>query len=300
MFKRTFRVFVCAGFALGLAACSSTVGTPSDHGNGAADTSIAADSKASPDGSGADSLAPDTIAKDVASQDVASQDVTTAPVSIIGTWSSNFGGYEEITDKSWNDMVMTKFDGMTRIAITQNPASDKYNPSKFNKIVFTAPKDGSFYYCYVDYGKDTAALAEASTLTADDSAPDTKGCGGFSWTKLTKADPIAIAGTWKNNFGGNDVISSRSWASMGSTMAMSLFDNAKRWAITQNPADDQYNPSKFNRIVWTAPSGGNFYYCMVDYGLDSVALAQATTKTADDSAPDKSGCGGFSWTKLAP
>lgn len=291
MFDRTIRILVSASFALALAACSSTTASSSTDTTSSADTALGADSTGGQDsGSGADTATPDAVSSDTAA------DVTAAPVSIAGTWSSNFGGYEEITDKAWNDMALTKLDTAKRVAITQNPANDKYNPNKFNKIVFTAPKDGSFYYCYADYGKGSAALAEASTATADDSAPDKGGCGGFSWTKLTKAEPIAIAGTWKNNFGGSDVISSRKW----NTAAMSLFDNTKRWAITQNADDDQYNPSKFSKVVWTAPSGGSFYYCMVDFGLDSLALAQATTKTADDSDPDKSGCGGFSWTKLSP
>ena len=39
----------------------------------------------------------------------------------------------------------------------------------------------------VDYGKDTADLAEASTLTADDSKPSEGGCGGnFPWTQMSK------------------------------------------------------------------------------------------------------------------
>jgi len=280
------------GFALILGACGTTAATGAADSAGAKDANVAADGGSSPDSSSAkDSLYVDTLGGDSPQPDVVA-----VPVSIMGTWSSNFGGYEEISDKQWNDMVMAKLDGAARVAITQNPADEKYNPGKFNKIVFTAPKDGSFYYCYVDYGKATAALAEASTQTADASTPDKGGCGGFAWTRLTQAEPIAIAGTWKNNFGGTDTISSRKW----NTAAISLFDNVKHWAITQNAADDKYYPSKFTKVVWTKSSGGSLSYCMVDFGLDSVALAQATTKIADDTAPDNGGCGGFSWTKLTP
>jgi hypothetical protein len=60
-----------------------------------------------------------------------------------------------------------------------------------------------------------------------------------------------------------------------------------------------FNPSKFNRFVWTAITGGSFYYCTVDFGLATLNDALASTKTADDSDPDASGCGGFSWTKLS-
>ena len=219
---------------------------------------------------------------------------TTASASILGVWASNFGGYSEITASQWDDMAIISQDAGKRFAITQNAASDKYSPSKFNKIVWTAPKDGTFYSCTVDYGLASAELASATTKTADDSAPEKSGCGGFSWTKLTSAVAIEIAGKYNDDFGGKSVVTSRFW----DTAWLFQYDNTKRAAITQNAADDKYNPSKFSKVVWTAPVAGSFYTCTVDYGLDSAELAAATTKTADDSAPDKSGCGGFSWTKL--
>ena len=266
----------CILVALGGAACSSSSTSTTAPAGGQ-------------DASGGDAATIDAAKVD------SSADATAAS-GISGTWSSNFGGYEEISDKAWNDMIVTKLDLATRIAITQNSASDKYNPGKFNKIVFTTPKDGSFYYCYVDFGLGSADLAEASTKTADDGKPEKTGCGGFSWAKLTHADPIAISGSWTNGFGEKEVISSRTW----NAMMVSLFDNQKRWAITQNPPDDKYNPSKYSKLVWTVPSAAGFYYCTVDYGLDSLTLAQDSTKTADDSKPDKGGCAGFSWTKVSP
>ncbi len=260
-----FRNFTVFFMACALAACGTTASSSGDDASGG-DTSS--------DASG---------------------DTSTA-LAIAGVWSSNFGGYEDISASAWDEMTVVKLDTDTRMAITQNAASDKYSPSTFGKIVWTAPNGGSFYYCMVDYGLATADLASATTKTADDSAPDKSGCGGFSWTKLTTATPIAIAGKYTDSFGGKSIISSRFW----DTAWIVEFDNAKRVAITQNAADDKYNPSKFSKVVWTAPAAGSFYTCTVDYGLDSAALASATTKTADDSAPDKSGCGGFSWTKLTP
>jgi hypothetical protein len=216
--------------------------------------------------------------------------------SIFGTWASSFGGYSEISNSAWDGALVIKWDPANRWVITQNASNDPYNPAAFNKLVWTEPKDGSFYYCTVDYGLVTAQMAEDTTKTADASAPDKSGCGGFSWTKLTATDAIAIAGKYNDNFGGKSVISSTHWDAAW----MAKFDNGKRYAITQNPADDKYSPNKFQKLVWTAPQAGSFYVCTVDYGLDSADLAEATTKTADDATPDKSGCGGFSWTKLTP
>ena len=109
--------------------------------------------------------------------------------------------------------------------------------------------------------------------------------------------PIEIAGTWMSSFG-EEIISSTSWSSSMSTAAVVEFDNDGNLAFTQNAADAQYAPGKFNKLVWTEPSGDTLYYCTVDHGLDSLEAAKATTKAADDSDPANSGCGDFGWTKL--
>ena len=108
---------------------------------------------------------------------------------------------------------------------------------------------------------------------------------------------IEVAGTWTSSFG-EETITSASWASSMVTAAVVEFDNDGNGAITQNPADADYAPEKFNKLVWTDPSGDTFYYCTVDFGLDTAEAAKATTKTADDKDPEKSGCGDYGWTKL--
>ena len=56
----------------------------------------------------------------------------------------------------------------------------------------------------------------------------------------------------------------------------------------------------FNRIVWTEPDGGSFYYCTVAFGLPTLEDALNSTETADASDPETMGsCGAFSWTKLS-
>jgi hypothetical protein len=51
--------------------------------------------------------------------------------------------------------------------------------------VWTEPRAGSFYYCFVDFGLATLELAQGSTGTANATSPDTTGCGMLSWTKLS-------------------------------------------------------------------------------------------------------------------
>jgi hypothetical protein len=66
----------------------------------------------------------------------------------------------------------------------------------------------------------------------------------------------------------------------------------------QLPDDDQYNPSKFTKIVYTEPVDDSFYYCWVEFSLDTLGAAKASQATADASDPDNTGCGGsFPWTK---
>jgi hypothetical protein len=113
---------------------------------------------------------------------------------------------------------------------------------------------------------------------------------------------IEIAGIWDGNFGSSEIIDDESWSvDFGSDPSVSLverYSNQENVAITENPDDADFDPSKFNRIVWTEIDGGSFYYCTTDFGLDSADAAAELDTEADASDPDNSGCGGFSWTKL--
>ena len=107
-------------------------------------------------------------------------------IEISGTWNSSFGGTETISSEAWGETTVVDFDNAENVAIIRNPDDDMFNPGKFNRVIWTEPKDGSFYYCWVDFGLDTEAEAKESDATADDSDPDTTGCGGTNpWTKLS-------------------------------------------------------------------------------------------------------------------
>jgi hypothetical protein len=109
-----------------------------------------------------------------------------------GSYESTFGTMEDITSDVWaisgagyeTEQQVIEFNNQDNVAVLQNPADDAFNPSKFAKVVWTEKSAGSFHYCIIDFGKDTAAQARTSTKTADAAALDTNGCGGFSWTKL--------------------------------------------------------------------------------------------------------------------
>ena len=120
--------------------------------------------------------------------------------------------------------------------------------------------------------------------------------------------PLEIEGTWSSNFGGTEIIGADAWVSEyedleGNTVAIEqrieAYSNSENEIVTQNPDDAGYEPSKFNRIIWTEMEGDSFYFCTTDHGLESAADAIARNTAADTSNKDESGCGAddFPWTK---
>ena len=117
-------------------------------------------------------------------------DVMQGALEVEGQWGSAFGGVDEIGEGKWGGAAVVEYNNEENWAITQLPETDEFNPSKFNKLVWTEPKDNEFYYCWVDFGLDSAAEAKATDKTADVSKLD-DGCGGFPWTKLSPKQAVA-------------------------------------------------------------------------------------------------------------
>ncbi|HEY3500452.1 MAG TPA: hypothetical protein VGK73_37425 [Polyangiaceae bacterium] len=153
--------------------------------------------------------------------------------------------------------------------------------------------------------RSLCVIAAAGALVAcggeDEAAPN----------PIEEQGALEIEGTWSSNFGGTEIIGADTWASVftdedgvefTSETSIEEYSNAENEIVTQNPDDDAFNPSRFNRIVWTEIDGDSFYYCITDFGLESAADASARNTPADDSDPDEGGCGtgenSFPWTKL--
>ncbi|TXD38434.1 hypothetical protein FRC98_06005 [Lujinxingia vulgaris] len=107
-------------------------------------------------------------------------------IEVAGEWETNFGGQETITEEVWGPMLLTEYDNAAREAITQNTPDAEYGPNTYNVIVWTEPVDDSFYYCMVAFDQETVEEARAIEAEADASDPENGGCGGFSWTKMTR------------------------------------------------------------------------------------------------------------------
>ncbi|RVU44010.1 hypothetical protein EA187_10655 [Lujinxingia sediminis] len=107
-------------------------------------------------------------------------------IEVAGEWATNFGGQETITEEVWGPMLLTEYDNTERVAITQNAPDAEYGPNTYNVIVWTELVDDSFYYCMAAFDQQTVEEARAIEADADASDPENGGCGGFSWTKMTR------------------------------------------------------------------------------------------------------------------
>jgi hypothetical protein len=111
-------------------------------------------------------------------------------ISFRGSYMNNFDGMETVTATVWDQggsvMRLVDWNEDENWVVTQNPSDAMSNPDLFNRIEFTEPDPatGSLYYCFVDFGLDTAEDARQSTATADASEPEDGGCGMFPWTRL--------------------------------------------------------------------------------------------------------------------
>lgn len=135
---------------------------------------------------------------------------------------------------------------------------------------------------------DAGLLPEASTSDAtvviDSAAPD------------SSVAKIEVLGTWHTNFASTETVTEQEW---GEYYDLLQFDNTKRVAILQDKPVMGV-PGKFNRNVWTPIVDGSFYYCTVDFGLETLEAALASTTAPDATDPANGGCGGFLWTKMSP
>ncbi len=102
---------------------------------------------------------------------------------------------------------------------------------------------------------------------------------------------LEVAGTWISNFGTVRELTSDSWGQQ----TIVEFSNEQDYAITRTMGE---SGETYSKLVWTQAPEPPFYYCTVDFGLESAEAARNTDKTADASNPSEGGCGMFAWTKM--
>ena len=104
---------------------------------------------------------------------------------------------------------------------------------------------------------------------------------------------IEIEGVWATPWG-DETITDDAWQSA----AIIRFDNASNTAVTQAPADDEFNPNAYSKIRWTEPVDGRFFYCTVAFGQATEQDAVDAEDTSDATDLSGEGCGGFPWTLM--
>lgn len=110
-------------------------------------------------------------------------------------------------------------------------------------------------------------------------------------------DEFALVGIWGTTYSLTETITETHW----DKAKIVEFDNAERWVITQNAADEDLIANKFNKIVWTPLNRGVTYYCMVEIGRNLLEQVKDSKVKADSSEPEKGGCPegtSQTWTKL--
>ncbi len=109
---------------------------------------------------------------------------------------------------------------------------------------------------------------------------------------------IEILGTWDNSFDATETITATTWNNGFEESMIELYGNDDNYAVLLSPIDAEFAPDTYSLIEWTEIDADSFYYCTVDFALDSVDEALNSTEVADASDLDGEGCGGFAWTKM--
>jgi len=224
-------------------------------------------------------------------------DGTGEEIAAKGAWDDNYGTTTTVTADKWGTATIVEFNNEEAWAVVQLPEDDEFNPKKFSVYVWEHKDEMSgWWFCTASFGKDTAEDAKKAAVDmANTDDPAKGGCGDFPWTEMR--EPIEIKGSYTDNYDGKPEVGTFKW----DTAAVIDSDNNENWAIVQLPKDDEFNPEKFSKYVWTEPGeDGTFFVCTVDFGKDSYDDAFNTDKKADDSDPAKSGCGDYAWTEFTP
>ncbi len=231
-------------------------------------------------------------------------DATPGPIEIAEEYDTNFGGFVRVTADSigfnWyrEDVTITAYDNDGDWIIGQNSSDDPWNPDLWSRFDYSVTDNG-ILWCQTVFGAESEQAA-LDTPASDASDADA-GCGGFSWTILTEGQgPIAISGDYDNGFGGFVGVGPTGiwyeWLGQAD-IAVTQFSNLEEWAVGQNAADDEFNPSMWSKVEWALGDGG-FYFCQTAF--DAVDEEAALAAAPADRANWETGCGGFAWSFITP
>jgi hypothetical protein len=224
---------------------------------------------------------------------------------IRGTWYDSAYSGQHITFTDTAIYVDSAYPSYRKVieytdtyVITQNLATAGYNPSKFSRLNYHDNADGSWGFCSVIYDAATAADAVAFDHTGTyDPAATTGGCGAsnFDHTNLV-AYPMPLIGKYNDNYKDTLTVTATKWG------ANTMEAYGPAFALYQNAADDEYNPSKWSRIDFHTMTGGPAYgYCTSIYNAataEEAYLFDAVGTGTYNVSNAASGCAGWGHTEI--
>ncbi|HEU5075687.1 MAG TPA: hypothetical protein VFU02_15950 [Polyangiaceae bacterium] len=308
---KAFASQVCFGVCVLLVGCGGDDDVPESTSTGGAGgaTSSGFGGSATTGGSGGEAGAGGAPACDAPP--------SAAEIEIAGAFRDSYDGTHRIDDEVWqmgaSSFDLVDFSNDERWAIAENAADNEFFPESFSRFEWT-DEDGVLFYCQSVFAASSeddareAPRADASDLLA--------GCGNFAWSSLT---PIALAGSYRDDFGGTHTITPRIWQSGSSLFHLLEFSNEDFWAVAQNDCSNAYFPGRYSRFDWVTVAGGEggaagaagvagaagagtqgsseTYFCQTGYDVDSAEAARELEPA--DRTDLVLGCSGFPWSKLS-
>ncbi len=226
--------------------------------------------------------------------------------AILGDWADDWDTEHSVTATRWtmtsaagsSVFLISELDDDGTFLIAHNDAANAYNPGAWSRFDWTTHND-AVYFCQTAYAA-TSEQEARQNVAADPTDPTSGGCGGFAWSRLRA--PLALRGTYTDNYGTTHVIQQALWTQTFATdlsaFNITAFDNAARFLVAQNDAANAYFPAQWSRFDWTRDDTA-LWYCQTVFDADTEAQARAAA-AADATDPSSGGCGGFPWSRLDP
>lgn len=132
--------------------------------------------------------------------------------------------------------------------------------------------------------------------TANTCDPTFPGAGGGGAGGEGGAAALGISGTYTDQYGSEYTIEDDQISSFGSVYHIVSIDEEAGFAVAENDADNEYNPSLYSRFDW-AFDGKALYLCQSPY--DATTAEEAEEADFPDASDWLAGCDGFAWSRLS-
>lgn len=315
---KAFASQVCFGVCLLMVGCGGDDDAPvSASSGGAGGTSASAGGAGGTNASGGSGGEAGGAAGAAGAGEECESPRTENELEIAGAFGDGYDIAHRIDDSVWQMATSTfdviDFSNEERWLVAENSADNEFFSASYSRFEWTWD-DGQLYYCQSVFA--ASSEAEAREAPRADASDLLAGCGGtFPWGLLT---PIALAGSYVDDFAGKHLITPSVWKMGSSVFHLLEFSNDATWAVAQNDCDNAYSAGKYSRFDWLVLQGGEggaagaagagaggaggasskVYYCQTGY--DEASAEAARQLKPADSADLTNGCSGFAWSELTP